>query len=116
MKALIIDDEKDLLDIIKERLDLEGYDVATATDGEEGLMKAAKYKPNVVICDIMMPKKKLPTVIIYAHLSVMLSERDNLALKNISTKDTYIITPAENPKETERNLVFVFLPMSTIYQ
>jgi len=43
--------------LMQERLRAEGYDVATAQDGEEGLKVAKQYRPNLVICDIRMPKK-----------------------------------------------------------
>ncbi|MFH1381188.1 MAG: response regulator [Candidatus Omnitrophota bacterium] len=56
-KILIIDDEKDLLDLLKEQLELAEYEVIIAQDGEEGLEKAASYKPDLIICDINMPKK-----------------------------------------------------------
>ena len=56
-KILIIDDEKDLLDLLKEKLELEGYEVVTASDGEEGLISAQVCEPDLIICDIKMPKK-----------------------------------------------------------
>ena len=56
-KILVIDDEKDLLDLLKEKLELEGYEVVTAGDGEEGLISAQVCAPDLIICDIKMPKK-----------------------------------------------------------
>lgn len=56
-KILVIDDEKDLLDLLKEKLELEGYEVVTAGDGEEGLISAQVCEPDLIICDIKMPKK-----------------------------------------------------------
>ncbi len=56
-KILVIDDEKELLALLKERLELEGYEVITASDGEEGLISAQVCEPDLVICDIKMPKK-----------------------------------------------------------
>jgi DNA-binding response OmpR family regulator len=57
LKILIIDDEKDFVEILRERIELEGYEVLTAHDGEEGLKKAQKQKPDLIICDVRMPKK-----------------------------------------------------------
>ena len=54
---LVIDDEKDFLGLLKEKLELEGYEVSTAVDGEEGLISAQVSHPDIVICDIRMPKK-----------------------------------------------------------
>lgn len=56
-KVLVIDDEKAIADIIKFNLEKEGYVVDTAYDGEEGINKVNKWIPQLVILDIMMPKK-----------------------------------------------------------
>ena len=56
-KILIIDDEKDFLDLLKEQLELAGYSVTTAMNGEEGLISAQVSHPDLVICDVRMPKK-----------------------------------------------------------
>jgi two-component system response regulator VicR len=56
-KVLVIDDEKAIADIIKFNLEQEGYMVETAYDGEEGINKVHKWIPELVLLDIMMPKK-----------------------------------------------------------
>ena len=56
-KVLVIDDERAIADIIKFNLEKEGYIVELAYDGEEGVRKALKWEPNLVLLDIMMPKK-----------------------------------------------------------
>jgi two-component system, OmpR family, alkaline phosphatase synthesis response regulator PhoP len=56
-KILIADDEPDILEILQYNLEKEGYDVITAKDGEEALVKAKNNKPDLIILDIMMPKK-----------------------------------------------------------
>jgi len=56
-KVLVIDDERAIADIIKFNLEKEGYIVELAYDGEEGVQKALKWEPNLVLLDIMMPKK-----------------------------------------------------------
>lgn len=56
-KILVIDDEKAIADIIKFNLEKEGYSVETAYDGEEGMEVVKKYIPELVILDVMMPKK-----------------------------------------------------------
>lgn len=56
-KILVIDDERAIADIIKFNLEKEGFIVDTAYDGEDGVEKIFKDKPNLVILDIMMPKK-----------------------------------------------------------
>ncbi len=56
-KILIADDEPDILEIIHYNLKHEGYDVYTAKDGDDALTKAKLIKPDLIILDIMMPKK-----------------------------------------------------------
>ena len=56
-KILIADDEPDILEIIQYNLLKEGYEVITARDGDEALAKAKSSKPDLIILDIMMPKK-----------------------------------------------------------
>jgi two-component system, OmpR family, alkaline phosphatase synthesis response regulator PhoP len=56
-KVLIADDEPDILEIIKYNLSSDGYEVTTAKDGSEAIDKAKVIKPDLIILDIMMPKK-----------------------------------------------------------
>jgi two-component system alkaline phosphatase synthesis response regulator PhoP len=56
-KILIVDDEEDILEIIRYNLEKEGYFIETALNGEEALRKAAYFKPELIILDIMMPRK-----------------------------------------------------------
>ncbi|MBS1746417.1 MAG: response regulator transcription factor [Bacteroidetes bacterium] len=54
---LIADDEPDILEIVSFNLQLEGYTVHTAKDGNEALEKAKQINPQLIILDIMMPFK-----------------------------------------------------------
>ncbi len=56
-KVLIADDEPDILEILKYNLVMEGYEVITAKDGDEALEKARRTQPDLVVLDVMMPKK-----------------------------------------------------------
>ena len=56
-KVLIADDEPDILEILKYNLIAEGYEVVTAKDGDEALEKARRVQPELVVLDVMMPKK-----------------------------------------------------------
>ena len=56
-KVLIADDEPDILEILKYNLTNEGYEVITAKDGDEALEKARRHSPDLVVLDVMMPKK-----------------------------------------------------------
>ncbi|MGB3590661.1 MAG: response regulator transcription factor [Nonlabens sp.] len=54
-KILLVDDEPDILEIVSYNLKNEGYQVYTASNGEEGLKKAIKKSPDLIILDVMMP-------------------------------------------------------------
>jgi len=56
-KVLIADDEPDILEILKYNLLNEGYEVVTAKDGDEALEKARRINPDLIVLDVMMPKK-----------------------------------------------------------
>ena len=55
-KILIVDDEPDILDIISYNLKAEGYKVKTASSGREGVEKAKKVRPDLILLDVMMPE------------------------------------------------------------
>ncbi|WP_044401970.1 response regulator transcription factor [Lacinutrix sp. Hel_I_90] len=53
---LLVDDEPDILEIVSYNLSSEGYRVITASNGIEGVKKAKKEKPELIILDVMMPE------------------------------------------------------------
>ncbi len=55
-KILVVDDEPDIVVSAKNRLTREGYDVYTAQDGEEALVRFTEKDPDVVVLDLTMPK------------------------------------------------------------
>lgn len=57
IKVLVVDDEPDIIEILKYNLLKEGYDVATAEDGIKGVKIASKFQPDVILLDIMMPNQ-----------------------------------------------------------
>jgi two-component system alkaline phosphatase synthesis response regulator PhoP len=56
-KILIADDEPDILEILQYNLAGEGYQVITAKDGDEAIEKAKAFQPELIVLDIMMPRK-----------------------------------------------------------
>ncbi len=56
-KILLIDDELDILEILSYNLEKEGYDIFTATNGNEGIEKAKEIIPDLILLDVMMPEK-----------------------------------------------------------
>ncbi len=56
MKVLIVDDEKDILEFLSYNLEKEGFIVHTALNGKSAIEKTKKYKPDLIILDVMMPE------------------------------------------------------------
>ncbi len=56
IRILLVDDEPDILEIVSYNLSAQGYEVFTAKNGEEGVAKAKKKNPHLVILDVMMPE------------------------------------------------------------
>ncbi len=74
-KILIVEDEEILLGVLQKKLSAEGFEVAMARNGEEGLEKIREIKPDLVLLDIIMPKKDG-----FAVLEEMAAEKE---MKNI---------------------------------
>lgn len=103
-KILIIDDETDLISLIKVRLEQASYDVSTADDGRMGLLKARDENPDLIILDIMLPKldgfqlcRMLKFDQKYKHIPIiMLTARTSEDDKNTGIEagaDAYIVKP-----------------------
>ena len=56
-KILVIDDDPNITDLLKMYLENEGYEVKTAADGQEGLTTFKMYEPDLVLLDVMLPRK-----------------------------------------------------------
>ncbi|HEV7678494.1 MAG TPA: response regulator [Candidatus Dormibacteraeota bacterium] len=54
-RILVVDDDPRLLHVVSMYLSIEGYDVDTAPNGEEGLRRVEAQRPDLVILDVMMP-------------------------------------------------------------
>ncbi|MGA7269665.1 MAG: response regulator [Acidimicrobiia bacterium] len=55
-RILVADDDPDILQVVRVNLELEGYEVETALDGQEALDKATELPPDLILLDIMMPR------------------------------------------------------------
>ncbi|NIK73968.1 two-component system alkaline phosphatase synthesis response regulator PhoP [Thermonema lapsum] len=55
-KVLVVDDERDIVELLSYNLKKEGYEVQTAFDGQEAVEVARRFRPDLIIMDIMMPK------------------------------------------------------------
>nr|MBL8411694.1 response regulator [Dechloromonas sp.] len=56
-KILIVDDEPNIVISLEFLMKKEGFEVAVANDGEEALAKVASFNPDLMLLDVMMPKK-----------------------------------------------------------
>lgn len=55
-RILIVDDEADLVSVLRMGLEIEGFDVISAADGEDGLRRAQNDRPDLMVLDLMLPK------------------------------------------------------------
>jgi len=105
-KVLVIDDENDILLIIKSALHEEGYDVTTANNGYDGLALAEDASPDLIILDIMMPemdgfevlqqlKENEKTAQIPVVILTGLSSKDKIREALNKGIDYYIVKPFE---------------------
>ena len=108
-KILLVDDEFELVEMIKFRLEAGGYSVITAYNGQEALNKARQEKPDLIILDLMLPKidgykvcRMLKFDEKYRHIPIILftaraQETDRDMGKEVGA-DAYIVKPFE-PQE-----------------
>ena len=55
-RILVVDDELDLVSVLRMGLEIQGFDVLEAMDGEEGLRRARADRPDLMVLDLMLPK------------------------------------------------------------
>lgn len=105
-KILVVDDETELVNMIKMRLEANNYEVILAYDGPEGLDKAKRDKPDLIILDLMLPKMdgykvcamlkhdqrymKMPIIMLTARAG-----KEDEKLSQECGADAYIIKPFE---------------------
>lgn len=53
---LLVDDEPDIIEIVRYNLSLQGYRILTAKNGQEAVEKAKEFRPHLILLDVMMPK------------------------------------------------------------
>lgn len=104
IKILLVDDEKDILEIIGYNLSKEGYQIITASNGKEAIVKAQTNSPHLIIMDIMMPEmdgieaceniRKLPETVntIITFLTARSEDYSQVAGYNAGADD-YIAKP-----------------------
>jgi DNA-binding response OmpR family regulator len=105
-KILAVDDESDVLLIVKTGLQTEGYDVITASNGFDAITLAKEEKPDLILLDIMMPemdgfetlgklKQDDSTAQIPVIMLTGLSERAKIQQALVSGTQYYVVKPFE---------------------
>ncbi|MFC1801992.1 response regulator transcription factor [Patescibacteria group bacterium] len=82
-KVLIVEDEKLVAKAYSDHLERKGYEVDIATDGESGLAKIKENKPDLILLDILMPKKGGILVLKEIRLNKELSNIPVIVLTNL---------------------------------
>jgi len=114
-KILIAEDEEDLRELYKTRFEYESFGVILAQDGEEAIEKTTKEKPDLILLDLMMPKKggiealkelkenpetsKIPVIVLTALFE------ENIKKKVLEMGADYFLTKADILASDVVNLV-----------
>ncbi|MBL7151281.1 MAG: response regulator [Candidatus Omnitrophica bacterium] len=112
-RILLVDDEAQLVEMVKMRLEASGYEVLSAFDGQEALDKARKEKPDLIILDLMLPKidgykvcrmlkfdekyKNIPIILFSAR-----AQETDVKLGKEVGADAYITKPFDPPSLLEK--------------
>lgn len=88
MKVLIVEDEEALANIVKEEFRGAGYDVKIAKDGEEALKTAKSFHPNVILLDLILPKKNGLDVLAELKADSDLSDITVIVLSNLAEDES----------------------------
>jgi CheY-like chemotaxis protein len=55
-RVLLIDDDRENLEFMRQMLRIDGHEMVSADDGEQGLAQVSKFRPELIICDVIMPR------------------------------------------------------------
>jgi two-component system alkaline phosphatase synthesis response regulator PhoP len=101
-KVLIVDDEPEILDLLKYNFTKKGFHVAVAKNGEEGFEKAKAELPQVIVLDIMMPVmngiqlcRSLKSDKAFKNIPVLFlsaTNDDNLIINGITSGGDYFVS------------------------
>lgn len=86
-KILLVEDDKFLSEMYTTKLVESGFDVETAFDGEDGLKKASDFHPDLILLDIVLPKKDGFEVLKELKAKEALSKIFVIALTNLGQKE-----------------------------
>ncbi len=112
-KILIVDDEVDLVETVRFRLEKEGYTVLVSQDGEDALNRARNESPDLILLDIMLPKldgykvsRLLKFDETYKHIPILMltakSQEKDKIIGMETGADEYITKPFEMDELMEK--------------
>lgn len=87
MRILCVEDDKMFADILSRAFEQDGFEVVVATNGEEGLRKAADESPDLIVLDIGLPKKDGFEVLQTLKADPVLNTIPVMMLSRLSTKE-----------------------------
>lgn len=90
-KILLIEDDEIMVSLLEKKISSDGYEVSVARDGEEGLEKIKTFAPDLILLDMVMPKKD--------GLEVMETIQKDISAKNIPI---IVISNSGQPVDIER--------------
>lgn len=94
-KILIVEDDPDLLKILADKFTNEGFVVATARDGEEGLVEISHNQPDAVLLDVIMPRMDGITMLKKLRAEPSHKDIPVLILTNLADSDA-VVTSLEH--------------------
>lgn len=116
IKVLIVEDEIAILNPYKDYLTMKGFDVQSATDGEQGIEMCSTFMPHIVLLDIMLPKVDGLEVLKQIKADAKLKDvkiilltalgRDSVIKKGFDLgADAYLIKDQENQETVEQAIL-----------
>lgn len=84
LKAIVVEDDSDLLFLYKYKLEHGGFEVVTATNGQEGLDVIQKHQPDIILLDLLMPVMGGPEMLARLRSTEWGSDIRVVVLTNIS--------------------------------
>jgi DNA-binding response OmpR family regulator len=99
IKILVVEDDNSLREMYETKLKKEGFLTYTAIDGEEGLKKIKEIKPDVVILDLIMPKKNGFDVLTEINKNKSSQKPPIIVLSNLGLDDDIILAKSLGAKD-----------------
>jgi DNA-binding response OmpR family regulator len=84
IKAVVVEDDNDLQFLYRHKLEIEGFEVYVAGNGQEGLVVIERHRPHVVLLDLLMPVMSGPEMLAHLRSKEWGSDVRVIVLTNIS--------------------------------